>query len=186
MARVDLDAMLSSATRRDPAPAIVTPVDEAAPTMTKAKPKKAPPQRLVAPALDSAVRGSEQSPAVKGISVRLPKSLADDAEAYKNMAGISYPILIMLAVQEMYPQLRDLLADRNVQIGDGRGANLFALPTAVRRSQPAIEPRVMRPIKVSRERRDTLEAIAKELEAPSVNELVVTALAAYLEHVRGR
>jgi hypothetical protein len=116
-----------------------------------------------------------------GITLRLGEGLRRRLLAYKDAEGLSFPTVVLLAVQSSYARLPQLLAARSMQITVDEGPNLFGLPAQVtRRSSTATEPKQALPIKVSAERRDVLTQIVQDVGAPSLNELIVTALEDFL------
>jgi len=149
----------------------------AAPKTTKAK-QPSTTQEAPAGANPQAVETS--SAATVGLTLRLGESLYGRLTQYKDAEGLSYPTVVLVAVQSTYSQLPALLAARSIQI-DNAGPNLFGLPAQVaRRSTTATEPKHQLPIKVSPERRDVLTQIVQSTGASSLNELVCTALEAFL------
>ncbi len=182
------EAETASADPAKPAATEAPSTQEAPATSTQAaapapaKPARAPRTRPTppeAPAVQPAAVEAN-SAATKGITLRLGKPLYKRLTAYKTAEGLSYPTVVLLAVQSTYNQLPQLLAARSVQIDSG-GPNLFRLPTQVaRRSETAAEDKEQLPIKISRERRTVLSQLVDSTGAPSLNELVCTALEAFL------
>lgn len=120
------------------------------------------------------------SAATVGLTLRLGETLYTRLTQYKEGEGLSYPTAVLVAVQSTYSQLPQLLAARSIQI-DNAGPNLFGLPAQVaRRSTTATEAKHQLPIKISPERRDVLNQIVDNTGASSLNELVCTALDAFL------
>jgi hypothetical protein len=150
----------------------------AAPKTTKAKPTTPAAPEAPAGASPHAVESS--SAATVGLTLRLPQSLYTRLVQYKEAEKLSYPTVVLVAVQSTYNQLPALIAARSIQI-DNAGPNLFGLPSQIaRRSTTATEPKQQLPIKVSPERRDVLTQIVESTGASSLNELVCTALEAFL------
>ena len=178
--------------------AITTPVTPetapAAPTATPEPGKTTPtPQKAPTPANTEKVKRTTQAPsaapppavetssaATVGLTLRLGETLYTRLTQYKEAEGLSYPTAVLVAVQSTYSQLPQLLAARSIQI-DNAGPNLFGLPAQVaRRSTTAAEAKHQLPIKISPERRDVLNQIVDSTGASSLNELVCTALEAFL------
>lgn len=160
-----------------PAPVKTTVAPQKAATTPKTEKAKAAPQTPPA-AAPRAVETS--SAATVGLTLRLGESLYTRLTQYKEAEGLSYPTAVLVAVQSTYSQLSQLLAARSIQI-DNAGPNLFGLPAQVaRRSTTATEAKHQLPIKVSPERRDVLNQIVDSTGASSLNELVCTALEAFL------
>lgn len=162
------------------APTTVTAAQKApaAPEATRTKPAPTAAPETPTSASPHAVESS--SAATAGLTLRLSQSLYTRLVQYKEAENLSYPTVVLVAVQSTYSQLPGLLAARSVQI-DNTGPNLFGLPPQVaKRSTTATEPKRQLPIKVSPERRDVLTQIVKTTGAPSLNALVCTALEAFL------
>lgn len=180
------------ATPADPKPNL--PTQPVAPPTAAAAPEAAPEPRE-APAARAAEKprrtGSvpsvappraveASSAAAVGLTLRLGETLYARLTNYKEAEGLSYPTAVLVAVQSTYSQLPQLLAARSIQI-DNAGPNLFGLPAQVaRRSTTATEAKHQLPIKISPERRDVLNQIVDNTGASSLNELVCTALEAFL------
>lgn len=150
----------------------------AAPKATRAKPATTAAPETPTGASPHAVESS--SAATVGLTLRLGQSLFTRLVQYKEAENLSYPTVVLVAVQSTYSQLPALIAARSIQI-DNAGPNLFGLPSQIaRRSTTATEPKQQLPIKVSPERRDVLTQIVETTGASSLNELVCTALEAFL------
>lgn len=167
------DATLQAAAAA-PAEQVQTP-----PTAPRTKkPAKSAPRR---PAADQKTLDTS-SAATVGVTVRLGESLHKRLDAHKAEVSLSYPIIIMTAVQSSYPRLHELISSHQTPLGIDEGApNLFGLPTAMtRRSSSAAEPKHSLPFKISPERREVLDGLVRDTGAASLNELIVVSLDDYL------
>lgn len=168
-----------------PAAAPETPERATAPQKAPAAPKATRARATTPTASETPSDASPQavensSAATVGLTLRLGQSLYARLVQYKEAENLSYPNVVLVAVQSTYSQLPALIAARSIQI-DNAGPNLFGLPSQIaRRSSTATEPKQQLPIKVSPERRDVLTQIVESTGASSLNELVCTALEAFL------
>lgn len=160
------------------APADKTPTTEPTKTPRAARTKPTGTSGATTP---TAPAVSTSSAATSSITLRLGEGLHSRLVAYKEAEDLSYPTVVLLAVQNTYSRLPELLRARSVQLETDAGPNLFGLPAQItRRSAAATEAKHQLPIKVSPERRGVLDHIVKETKAPSLNELVCAALDAFL------
>lgn len=171
----DVTTPATPAVTPEPIPKTATTPEK---TPSTAKTEKA--QRVVQTPSATPHSVETSSAATVGLTLRLGETLYTRLTQYKEAEGLSYPTAVLVAVQSTYSRLPQLLAARSIQI-DNAGPNLFGLPAQVaRRSTTATEAKHQLPIKISPERRDVLNQIVDTTGASSLNELVCTALEAFL------
>jgi hypothetical protein len=148
---------------------------------TAPAPKSTPPAEPVG----ETAPGTSTAPASAGIQVMISQELNDRLQSYLAKRKISHATLLLEAIEKTYKRLPDLVADarglEDDEEDDDDRVFLFERP-AQERQQAAGAPRAKHHVRVTPKNRKMLDAVAKQVGAPSRNFMITVAYDAYLPH----
>lgn len=154
------------------------------------RPEDPRPQRSAAaaqgtiPKKDKALPAAPQDDASDHADQPIQISLTKDVEArfreFVRRSGMSQPMAIFYAIETTYDRLPELLAARNVTITPP-AASLFVKPAVVARKLDDAQPKGQFIIRIKKANKQLLANLVDQLQAPSRNALIETAVKAMLD-----
>ncbi|MBN6778855.1 hypothetical protein JRG19_09970 [Pseudoclavibacter alba] len=158
-------------------------VDPAAPTPTPVEDTAAEtPAAVEAPvtATPDAPSPAPAEPVNAAVNLTLPVSLFDRVDAARKKIKVSYPVLVMTAIEATYTDLPDLLAAEAPLVPTEQRTSLFGLPNR-HVMTAAEEPKRTKLLRFTKSNRDVLNNLTEQFNASSRNALLHAALRAYLD-----
>ena len=120
-------------------------------------------------------------PVNAAVNLTLPVSLFDRVDAARTKLKVSYPVLVMTAIEATYADLPALLAAEAPLIpDDGPRTSLFGLPNR-HVMTAAEEPKRTKLLRFTKSNRDVLNSLTEQFNASSRNALLHAAQRAYLD-----
>lgn len=128
----------------------------------------------------SAPESSHEGKSDQPVQVALPASLYKRLLSFKADTGLSHPNILFDAIDATAAELPDLIKARTVQLGSSTGTSLFNRPKTVVKRDASDEAKETFIVRITKQNKDILDGLVKDVAAPNRNVLLVVAYDSYL------
>lgn len=112
------------------------------------------------------------------LSIRAPKNIIDAYERHRNKTKLSYPNILLNAVDATYDKLPALLATNTAAVP---GRDLFGRGPSVQTLDDDTEDKVIKTMRMKKSHMQIIDKLTQEYSPKNRNRLIVTALTEYLK-----